>query len=91
MDIDITAPKGFVAGGAHIGIKKAKRDLALVASEVGAVAAGCFTKNIVKAAPVLYDQQIIDAGKKTRGIMSGACSRTGRIELKSTTLQSRRR
>lgn len=47
---------GFLASGVEAGIKEAgKKDLALLFSEVPAVAAGVFTKNVFKAAPVLLD------------------------------------
>ena len=51
----VTAAKGFRAASVFAGIKlsnKGRADLALVASEVPAVAAGVFTTNRVKAAPV---------------------------------------
>jgi len=84
---NIAYPKGFIAGGGHVGIKKAKRDLTLIASEIPAVAAGCFTKNIVKAAPVIYDQNIINTGDKVRGIIinsgnANAC--TGESGMRDT-------
>src|SRR5580704_3566456 len=47
-----TVPKGFRFAGIHAGIKAARRDLALVASEVPCAAAGCFTVNKASAAPV---------------------------------------
>ena len=53
----ITAPHGYRAAGAHVGIKKKMKDMALISSEVPAVCAGCFTQNSVKAAPVLWDMQ----------------------------------
>ena len=53
MKIGITAPKGFKAAGIHCGIKKVKKDLALIYSESPATAAGVFTLNKVQAAPVL--------------------------------------
>jgi glutamate N-acetyltransferase / amino-acid N-acetyltransferase len=51
----ITAPQGFVAGSAYCGIKAANKsapDIALVFSQQRTVAAGTFTTNKVKAAPV---------------------------------------
>jgi glutamate N-acetyltransferase/amino-acid N-acetyltransferase len=51
----VTAAKGFRAAAVFAGIKasnKGRDDMALVASEVPAVAAGVFTTNRVKAAPV---------------------------------------
>lgn len=51
----VTAAQGFLAGAVFAGIKasnKGREDMALVASEVPAAAAGVFTTNRVKAAPV---------------------------------------
>ena len=48
----ITAPQGFKAAGVHCGIKKNEPDLALIYSEIPAIAWGMFTTNKVKAAPV---------------------------------------
>lgn len=56
----ITAAKGFRAASLAAGIKKGnKKDMALIYSEVPCVAAGTFTTNIVKAAPVKWDQDIV--------------------------------
>ena len=55
----VTSPKGYLGAGEHVGIKKAKKDLALIYSKVDAKAVGTFTQNIVKAAPVLWDKMII--------------------------------
>ena len=56
----ITAAEGFQAAGGAAGIKKqGVKDMALVYSEVPCVAAGTFTTNIVKAAPVKWDQEIV--------------------------------
>jgi len=69
MTLNITSPKGFAATGAHTGVKKIKRDLSLIASTVPATAAGCFTQNIVKAAPVVHDLAVIAGGGKVKGIV----------------------
>lgn len=55
----VTAAKGFRAIGIHAGIKKDKKDMAMITSEVPCVAAGTFTTNVVKAAPVKWDQNIV--------------------------------
>ncbi len=49
----VPVPRGFRFAGAHAGIKSHKNDLALVASDLPCVAAGCFTTNRACAAPVL--------------------------------------
>ncbi len=59
----VTAPKGFKAAGVACGIKKSgKLDLALISSEVPAIAAGVFTTNQVKAAPVLASLKQLKSG-----------------------------
>lgn len=56
----VTAAKGFEAAGVEAGIKyKNRMDMALVYSEVPCRAAGTFTTNVVKAAPVKWDQKIV--------------------------------
>ncbi len=62
--MSIVMPKGFSAAGVVAGIKKnGRKDLGLLASEVAAQAAGMFTTNVVKAAPVVLDMQRIRSGK----------------------------
>lgn len=51
-DSGITAPKGFKAAGIHCGIKKKKKDLAIITSDKEALCCACFTQNTVKAAPL---------------------------------------
>ena len=70
IDGGITAAKGFLAAGAHIGIKKIKKDLSLLYSEKPAVAAGMFTQNIVRAAPVIRNEQMIKSGKEIKGLVT---------------------
>lgn len=56
----VTAAKGFLAASTAAGIKyKDRTDMALIYSEVPCQAAGTFTRNIVKAAPVKWDQRVI--------------------------------
>ncbi len=55
----ITAPKGFLAAGTAAGIKEQKKDMAMIYSETLCRAAGTFTTNVVKAAPVKWDQSIV--------------------------------
>jgi len=60
---DAASPKGFRAAGVHCGVKSERLDLALLVSEVPAAAAGVFTTNKVKAAPVRYTQRAVAAGR----------------------------
>lgn len=60
IDGGVTAAKGFQAAGTAAGIKKGNtKDMAMIYSEVACAAAGTFTRNIVKAAPVKWDQDIV--------------------------------
>ena len=61
----VTAPAGFRATGVAAGIKKSGAlDLALVFNEgPDYAAAGVFTRNQVKAAPVLWSQQVLTTGR----------------------------
>ena len=61
----VTAPRGFVAAGIHCGLKRAKLDLAIIASTAAepATVAGVFTRNQVQAAPVLYCREVAAAGR----------------------------
>lgn len=54
----VTAAKGYKAAGVYAGIKKKRKDMALVYSTVPAVGAGTFTTNVVKAAPVKWDMNV---------------------------------
>ncbi len=56
----VTAAKGFQAASTAAGIKyQGRTDMAMVYSEKPCMAAGTFTTNIVKAAPVKWDQEIV--------------------------------
>lgn len=70
IDGGVTAPKGFQAAAAAAGIKyRDRKDMALVYTETPAVVAGTFTTNVVKAAPVLWDQEIVKAKKTVHAVV----------------------
>ncbi len=77
----VTAPAGFRAAGIAAGIKASgRRDLALVLNEgPDYAAAGAFTRNKVKAAPVLWTQQVLTTGQLRAVILNsgGANACTG--------------
>jgi glutamate N-acetyltransferase/amino-acid N-acetyltransferase len=52
----VTAPKGFRAAGMYCGIRKVKKDIAMIVSDVPATSAGVFTLNKTQAACVLVDK-----------------------------------
>ncbi|MDI3472878.1 MAG: glutamate N-acetyltransferase / amino-acid N-acetyltransferase [Thermotogaceae bacterium] len=53
-------PKGFKFAGVHCGIKRKRKDLGIIYSLSSCNAAGVFTKNIVKAAPLIYNMKILE-------------------------------
>ena len=57
----ITKPRGFFASALHCGIKKAGKDLALIYSQTPAKAAGVFTTNRIKAAPLVISKKNLNA------------------------------
>ncbi len=70
IDGGVTAAKGFQAAGVAAGIKyKDRKDMALVFTKTPATAAGTFTTNVVKAAPVLWDKQLVEAGKPVHAVV----------------------
>jgi len=62
--VSVTAPKGFLASGVAAGLRiGGGLDVALVVNDgPDATAAGVFTANRVKAAPVLWSRQVLRAG-----------------------------
>jgi glutamate N-acetyltransferase/amino-acid N-acetyltransferase len=52
-------PKGFLASGVNCGVRRYRPDIGLLISEVPAVAAGVFTLNEAKAAPVKFTQALL--------------------------------
>lgn len=59
----VTAPTGFLANGLSAGIKRSgKPDLGLIVSTVPAVTSGVFTKNSIKAAPLVVTMKHIKKG-----------------------------
>ncbi len=59
----VTTPQGFRATGLCCGIRSERKDLALLWSDLPATAAGVFTLNLVRAAPVLICQQNVANGR----------------------------
>ena len=84
----VTAPEGFRATGIAAGIKDSGAlDLALVFNEgPDYFAAGVFTRNKVRAAPVLWSQQVVDTGRLRAVILNsgGANACTGPAGFQDT-------
>ena len=65
----ITSVKGIKAAGIHSGLKRKRKDLALIVSDELCNVAGTFTLNKVKAAPLLVSQELISKGGKVKAIL----------------------
>ena len=66
----VTAPKGFLASGLNAGIKnQTKKDMAMVFSSTPCAAAGVFTSNLVKAAPVKWDKEIVTTSPYVQAVV----------------------
>ncbi|MBP5222432.1 MAG: bifunctional ornithine acetyltransferase/N-acetylglutamate synthase [Lachnospiraceae bacterium] len=66
----ITAAQGFEAAGVEAGVKyKNRKDMALIYSQVPCLAAGTFTTNVVKAAPVIWDKQIVETSEYVQAVV----------------------
>ena len=68
-DGGVTAAKGFEAIGIAAGIKKGKKDMALIYSRIPCEVAGTFTTNVVKAAPVKWDQSVVYGGGSVHAVV----------------------
>ena len=69
----ITAAKGFLAASAAAGIKyKDRKDMAMIYSQVPCQAAGTFTTNVVKAAPVKWDQKLVKESGEAQAVVINA-------------------
>ena len=66
----VTVPKGFLASGLNAGIKnQTKKDMAMVFSSTPCAAAGVFTTNLVKAAPVKWDKEIVTTSPYVQAVV----------------------
>ena len=66
----VTSAKGYKAACTAAGIKyKGRTDMAMVVSDVPATCAGTFTSNVVKAACVKWDMDIVNSGRKMSAVV----------------------
>lgn len=69
----VTSPKGFYAASTAAGIKyKDRADMAMIYSKTPCVCAGTFTTNIVKAAPVKWDMNIVETSEYVHAVVINA-------------------
>jgi len=69
-------PQLFRLAGAHVGVKKAALDLAVILSDRPAAAAACFTRNVFKAAPVVVSDAVLreSAGYANAVVVNSGCA-----------------
>ena len=66
----ITAAKGFTAADCEANIKyKDRTDMAMIFCKEPCVCAGTFTSNVVKAACVMWDKEIVESGRAMHGVI----------------------
>ncbi len=66
----VTAAQGFEAAGIEAAIKyQNRKDMAMVYSRTPCRAAGVFTSNVVKAAPVLWDKEIVENASSVQAVI----------------------
>jgi glutamate N-acetyltransferase/amino-acid N-acetyltransferase len=71
----VTSPQGFLAGAVEASIKSPdKLDLAILCSEKPCVAAGVFTSNLVKSAPVILSKKHLKGGKIQAIVVNSGCA-----------------
>jgi glutamate N-acetyltransferase / amino-acid N-acetyltransferase len=81
--VSVTAPKGFVAAGIHAGIRRERKDVALVRSVEPAVGAAMFSRNKVQAACLQVNRAHLDAAAPQAVVVNSgvANSATGELGL----------
>jgi glutamate N-acetyltransferase/amino-acid N-acetyltransferase len=91
--MSVTVPKGFRAAGVPAGLKDGRRDLALVVNDgPQAAAAAVFTANRVKAAPVIWSEQVL-AGGQVRAVVlnakyANACTGAAGFQISHATAEA---
>ena len=66
----VTAAKGFQASSTAAQIKyQGRTDMAMIYSASPCAAAGTFTRNVVKAAPVIWDRDLVRSGKPMHAVV----------------------
>jgi glutamate N-acetyltransferase/amino-acid N-acetyltransferase len=93
--MSVTAAQGFVAAGVGCGIRRTRRDLALVRSLVPAVGAGLFTTNRVQAAPVKLSRTHLTAAEPqavvvNSGVANAATGERGEVDALATASEAAR-
>ncbi|KIR01998.1 Glutamate N-acetyltransferase / N-acetylglutamate synthase [Lachnospiraceae bacterium TWA4] len=72
IDGGITNVQGFKVASFAAGIKPNRKDMAMIYSEAPCKAAGVFTTNVVKAAPVKWDKMVVSESKLAQAVVINA-------------------
>lgn len=93
--MSVTAAQGFEASGVECGIRRSRRDLALVRSLAPAVGAGMFTTNRVQAAPLVVSRANLAASSPqavvvNSGVANAATGERGEIDALATASEAAR-
>jgi glutamate N-acetyltransferase/amino-acid N-acetyltransferase len=70
----VTAPLGFRAAAVAAGIKPGRLDLALLVADGVGTAAGVFTTNLARAAPVLLSREHVAGGRARAIVVNAGCA-----------------
>ena len=71
----VTSPQGFLAGAVKAGIKSPdKLDIGILYSEAPCVAAGVFTTNVIKAAPIILSRKNLRNKKAQALVVNSGCA-----------------
>src|SRR3989441_2929275 len=94
-DGSVTSPRGFSAAAVHAGLKAdGAPDVALLVSAASCATAGVFTSNVVRAAPVLYDADLLgERPGRVRAVamnarVANACTGAAGLAAARTTAQA---
>ncbi|MEB6199563.1 bifunctional glutamate N-acetyltransferase/amino-acid acetyltransferase ArgJ [Mammaliicoccus sciuri] len=66
---DVASPKGYIAGGMHVGLRREKKDFGWLYSSVPANCAAVYTQNAFKAAPLKVTEESINVEHKLSAIV----------------------
>ena len=93
--MSVTAAAGFVASGVHAGIRRAKKDLALVRSVPRATGAAMWTQNRVQAAPIIISKAHLELAQPqavviNSGVANAATGQRGELDALCTAAEAAR-
>ncbi len=93
--MSVTTAAGYVAAGAHVGIRRSAPDLAVVRSTVPAVGGGMFSRNRVQAAPILVSRRHLaetepQAIVVNSGVANSATGQRGQLDAIATAAEAGR-